>query len=183
MKNQEHIIKASIQGDQRAQRELYEAYRVRWFMVSMRYGKNRMQAEDILQEGLVNIYRNLKSYDATRAAFSTWSTRVLINAALAYLKKSSWNDALTNLDDLNDQQDSDETIYDKLSAKELTKLIQDLPVGYRLTFNMYVVEGYKHKEIAEALGISVGTSKSQLARARRELRNKLESQLTASGHE
>ena len=142
-----------------------------------------MQAEDIFQEGMINIFRNLHSYDHSKAAFSTWSTRVLINAALTYLKKNNWADSMGELEGATNMHDQNETIYEKLSAKELTSLVQNLPVGYRLVFNLYVIEGYKHHEIAEQLGISEGTSKSQLFKAKRELKKVLELQLTSSGHE
>ena len=152
-------------------------------MIALRYGKNKMQAEDILQEGLIAIFKNLHQYDHRKAAFSTWSTRVLINAGLRYLKKNNWPNTFKDIDEVYDLGDDGETIYDQLSAKELTLLIQKLPVGYRLVFNMYAVEGYSHKEIAKELGIEVGTSKSQLSKARKTLRVYLENQLTKSTDE
>lgn len=142
-----------------------------------------MQAEDIMQEGMINIYRNLATYNKEKAAFSTWSTRVIINAALSYLKKNAWSEALENLDMVYDAHDRTETIYDKLSAQELTQLVQQLPTGYRVIFNLYVIEGFTHREIAEQLNINEGTSKSQLSKARRELRKKLETQLNYKVHE
>jgi len=178
-----HTIKKCQAGDPKSQRKLYDMYKTRWYMISSRYGKNKMQKEDILQEGMINIFKNLKSYNPNRAAFSTWSSRVLINAALLYLKKSTWSDSMGNIDDVYDNAQQGETIYDKLSAKELTELVQSLPTGYRVVFNLYVVDGYTHKEIAEKLGISDGTSKSQLSKARKELRKKLESQLNSNLYE
>jgi len=142
-----------------------------------------MQAEDIMQEGLINIYKNLSTFNDNKASFPTWSTRVLINAALNYLKKNIWADKMSDIDQAYDASDKSETVYDKLSAKELTALIQQLPTGYRVIFNLYNIEGYNHREIAEKLGISEGTSKSQLSKARRELRNKLESQLNSNLYE
>lgn len=183
MKDLVHILKKSQAGDQVAQRRLYEQCRSRWYMTSLRYGKNKMQAEDIMQEGMINIYKNLHTYDVDRAAFSTWSTRVLINAALSYLKKNSWADSMGDIDQIYDAHDESETIYDRLSARELTQLVQTLPTGYRVVFNMYVIEGYTHKEIATILGISDGTSKSQLLKARKKLRTKLESQFNSDLHE
>lgn len=183
MNDLDKIIKQSQKGNVASQRKLYELHQSRWFMVSLRYGKNKMQAEDILQEGLINIYNNLSSYDSSKAAFSTWSTRVLINSALNYLKKNIWADKMSDIDEVYDITDNSETVYDKLSAKELTQLVQQLPTGYRVVFNLYVIEGYNHREIGEQLGISEGTSKSQLSKARKELRNKLESQLNSNLYE
>lgn len=183
MKEIAHIIQNAKNGDTVAQRNLYEAYRTQWYMVSMRYGKNKMQAEDIMQEGLINIFKNLHTYKSDRSAFSTWSTRVLINAALNYLKKNAWADTMSDVDELYDAKDHSETIYERLSANELTQLVSTLPTGYRVVFNLYVIEGYNHREIAEQLGINEGTSKSQLSKARRELRSKLETQLNSSLYE
>lgn len=183
MKEVQHIIHKSIKGDPTAQRALYEHHRTQWYMTSLRYGKNKMEAEDIFQESLINIFNRLKSYDANKGAFTTWSTRVIINSAMTYLKKNNWANSMAGLDNLYDVNDQSEDVYDRLSAKELTLLVQQLPVGYRLVFNLYAIEGFTHKEIAEQLEISIGTSKSQLFKARRELQKALESQLNSSGHE
>ncbi len=170
-------------GDASAQRALYEEYRTRWYMTSLRYGKNKMEAEDIFQEALINIFNRLESYDHNKGAFTTWSTRVIINSAMTYLKKNSWANSMSGLENSYTVETEVVDIYDQLSAKELTLLVQKLPLGYRLVFNMYAIEGFTHKEIADQLEISVGTSKSQLFKARRELQKTLESQLTSSSHE
>lgn len=177
-----HIIQASSKGDEQAQRTLYEAYRSQWYMTSMRFGKNKSQADDIFQEGLIYIYKDLHQYDSKKSQFSTWSTRILINAALRFLKKYNWIDTISEYENSKESYETSETIYDSLAAKELTLIIQKLPLGYRIVFNMYVIEGYSHKEIAEELDITVGTSKSQLSKAKRHLRNVLETQLTKSSH-
>lgn len=169
-----------MRGDQAAQRQLYEQYRTRWYMISLRYGKSNVQADDIFQEGIIQIYKDLNQFDPKRGAFSTWSSRVLVNAALRYLRKYNWTNTLNNEGEMNLVESSDETVYQKLAAKELTALIQKLPVGYRLVFNMYVLEGFKHHEIADKLGITTGTSKSQLAKARKQLKTMLEDQLIHS---
>ncbi len=178
-----HIIHKATKGNPDAQRAIYDKYRTRWYMTSLRYGKNKMEAEDIFQEALINIFNRLNTYDSNKSAFTTWSTKVIINTAMTYLKKNSWANSMSGLDHLYDVHDKSETVYDTLSAKELTMLVQSLPVGYRLVFNMYAIEGFSHKEIASQLDITVGTSKSQLFKARRELQQKLESQLNSSNHE
>jgi len=176
-KNEHHIISKCLRGDDAAQRELYDLYRVKWYMLSLRYSNSRDEANDIMQEGLIGIFNDLHQFDSTRGKFSTWSCRVLVNAALRYLKKHSWHSMVSYLDHLEDITSQEINIVDKLSAKELTGLLQKLPTGYRIVFNMYVIEGYSHKEIALHLGIAEGTSKSQLAKARKALREKLEVQL------
>lgn len=183
MNQLKHIIKSCSEGDQKAQRSLYEMYRTRWYMLSLRYGKSKTQADDIFQEGLIQIYKDLHQFDETKSAFSTWSSRVLVNSALKYLKKYNWIDTISEMEEATEIGSGSEDIFQKLATKELTQLIQKLPLGYKLVFNMYVIEGYGHKEIAEALGISIGTSKSQLSKARKTLRHQLESQLNYSGHE
>jgi len=176
------IIKRAADGHESAQRKLYEQYRNQWYMLSLRYGKNKSQADDIFQEGLINIYKDLHQFDASRSAFGTWSSRVMINAALRYLKKYNWIDSFSDLDYAADKGDESETVYQKLAAKELTEIIKQLPLGYRLVFNMYAIEGFSHKEIADQLGITVGTSKSQLSKARAQLRSVLEQQLIVSSN-
>jgi len=147
-------------------------------MLCLRYGKNNYEADDIFQEGLIRVYKDLHQFDETRSAFETWSSRLMSHAALRYLKKNSWHQTISNIDDASECSEENETIYDQLAAKELTTLIQQLPIGYRIVFNMYVLEGYGHKDIAKELGITEGTSKSQLFKAKKMLRQKIEFQLT-----
>lgn len=171
-----HIIKKCIEGQQEAQRLLYDQYKVNWFMVCLRYGNDRSQAEDILQEGLIQIFKDLHQYDAQKSKFVTWSSRLIVHAALRYLKKYQWKHQFIALEEVENIINDSENIFDKLSARELTFLVQELPIGYRLVFNMYAIEGFKHKEISKLLGISEGTSKSQLSKARKVLKRKLEEQ-------
>lgn len=178
MKPIETIIANSVIGQEVAQRELYLLYRVKWYMVSKRYAKNNAQADDIFQEGLIQIYKDLHQFDAKRASFDTWSYRVISHAALRYLKKDRKHQAYAGLELIEEVEDNSETIFDQLAAKELTQLLQTLPTGYRIVFNMYVLEGYSHKEIAKQLNITDGTSRSQLAKAKRMLKEKLEYHLS-----
>ena len=183
MQNLPNIIKLAIDGNAEAQRELYEEHRVYWYMLCMRYGKSKTQADDIFQEGLIKVYKDLYQFDDGKSAFRTWSSRVMVHSALRYLKKYTWLDTLSLEEEASHYEDTDETVYSKLAARELTMVVQQLPIGYRLVFNMYAIEGYSHKEIAAELGISDGTSKSQLSKARKYLRNKLESQLKITSYE
>lgn len=143
-------------------------------MICLRYGKDRRDAEEMMQEGLISVFKSLPQFDRKKALFSTWSGKVMVNAALQYLRKWKRLDFDLNIDELNEEIMCDKSLYDNLEAKELTSIIQKLPDGYRTVFNMYVVEGYKHKEIAELLNISENTSKSQLFKAKKILRNQLE---------
>jgi RNA polymerase sigma factor (sigma-70 family) len=168
------IIEKTLNGDQAAMQELYQLHERYWFRVCLRYGRNRSEAQDIMQEGLVLIFRDLHQFDPEKGAFRSWSNRVLVNAALRFLKKHQWQLSFEDLESARNEPDFSETSLDKLSAKEITEVIQQLPSGYRMVFNMYVIEGYSHKEIAALLNISVGTSKSQLSKAKKMLRQKIE---------
>lgn len=153
---------------------LYENYKVKWFMICLRYAHNKTDAEDMLQEGLISVFKELRQYDPKKAQFSAWSNKVMVNASLQHLRK--WNKLNFNqqIDDYDNQLVNNEDVFDSLGAKELMALVQNLPDGYRVVFNLYVIEGYKHKEIADILSISENTSKTQLLKAKRMLRNQLE---------
>ena len=174
MPDENRLIKKCKSNDPRAQRELYEIYRVKWFMICLRYAHDRSEAEDMLQEGLISVFNEIKKYDPERAGFAAWSNKNMVNAALQHLRK--WKKLKFNqdIDDHDDQFIQQEEVYGKLGAMELTGMIQNLPDGYRTVFNLYVVEGYKHIEIAEMLLISESTSKTQLLKAKNMLRQQLE---------
>ncbi len=168
------LIKKILEGNKAAMEALYGQHKQHWFRLCLRYGKNRSQAQDIFQEGLIAVFRDLKQFDSRRGTFRNWSNRVMVNAALRYLKKHHWQQSFEDLSIVESKATFSEGILDRISAKELTLVIQQLPSGYRIVFNMYEIEGYTHKEIAETLNISVGTSKSQLSKAKKLLRQKLE---------
>lgn len=142
-------------------------------MICLRYAPNKVEAEDMLQEGLISVFKDLKQYDPKRATFSAWSNKVMVNAALQYLRK--WKNLNLNqsIDGYEEQFAENEDIVDTLSAKELNSFVQKLPDGYRIVFNLYVMEGYKHREIAELLSISENTSKTQLFKAKKMLGNQI----------
>jgi RNA polymerase sigma-70 factor (ECF subfamily) len=168
------IIKKCLKGNARAQRALYDTHKVKWFMICLRYAHNKTEAEDILQEGLISVFKNLKQYDPKKADFAAWSNKVIVNAALQYLRKWKKFDFNQSIDNYEDRLSYPEDVFGKLGAKELTTMVQQLPDGYRIVFNLYVIEGYKHREIAEKLSISENTSKTQLLKAKKMLRNQLE---------
>ena len=168
------IIRKCLKNKAQAQRELYELYKVKWFMICLRYAHNKMEAEDMLQEGLISVFKELKQFDPNRATFSAWSNKVMVNAALQHLRKWKKQNFTETVDDYENKVAYDENVFETLGARELTVMVQNLPEGYRVVFNLYVIEGYKHKEIAEILSISENTSKTQLLKAKRMLRNQLE---------
>ncbi len=169
-------IKAAKKGESNAQRYLYEQYKVSLFAICLRYSRDRSEAEDILQEGFINIFKDLHQYTG-EGNIEGWMRRVMVNTALRYLRK--WKKDWQHEDSKAHEESfqSQEVVFHQLGLEELTRMIQRLPSGYKVVFNLYVIEGYSHKEIADLLGVSVNTSKSQLFKAKAALRKQLEQQL------
>lgn len=149
-------------------------YKVKWFMICLRYAQDKSEAEDMLQEGLISVYKEIKQYNPDKASFAAWSNKVMVNAALQFLRK--WRRIKFNQDieQYNTQLIQHEDVFGQIGAKEINAMVQKLPDGYRTVFNLYVMEGYKHREIAEMLSISENTSKTQLLKAKNLLRDQLE---------
>ena len=158
----------------RAQTALYELYKRYWFAICLRYQGSRQDAEDCLQNSLIKIFSNIKQFDSAKGEFKSWSAQIIVNENLMFLRSAQRTEELneTNHNIFSDELAEEEGIG--ISAEQLTRLMQKLPVGYRTVFNLYVMEGYTHKEIGEILNISSGSSKSQLAKARRMLRRHME---------
>lgn len=167
------LIRRCLAGNPAAQRELYEAFKVPLFRVCLRYAKDRSEAEDMLQDGFIKIFQDLKNYRGT-GVFAGWMRKVMVNTALQHLRKQKKMFPSIDLQEVHDQFETDEDIHSDLNAKALTQLVQQLPAGYRAVFNLYVIEGYSHQEIAQQLGITTSTSKSQLFKAKASLRGLLE---------
>jgi len=158
------LLQMAIQEDERAFRAIYDMLSGKMYSLCIRYTGNTHDADDVFQEGLIRLYRNLDKYQGT-GSFEGWARRIFVNSCLDYLK-SKQKLLYAELSDNNDVPTSELSGLDKLTQDDLLKIIQKLPSGYRLIVNLYLVEGYNHKEIGEMLGISEGTSKSQLSRAR-----------------
>ena len=134
--------------------------------VCLRYADNREMAEDFLQDGFIKVFSSIRSY-SYEGSFEGWMRRIFVNTALEALRK---NDLLRNgveLNALEPQQEADYSAVEKISADELMELIAQLPLGFRTVFNMFAIEGYSHREIAETLNINESTSRSQYTRAKR----------------
>jgi len=172
--NDEKIINEVKKNNRKAQEQLYTKYKTFWFMICLRYHKNRADALDALQNALVNIFSKIHQFDEKKGSFNAWSSRIVVNENLMLLRKKVSSFDMESISDKFEVRDHGETPVDKLCAKELTLLIQELPEGYRAVFNLYVMEGKNHNEIATLLNISKGTSKSQLYKARKFLQRKIE---------
>jgi RNA polymerase sigma-70 factor (ECF subfamily) len=140
--------------------------------ICLRFAGNEMEADDILQEGFIKVITKIKDF-RNEGSFEGWIRRTIINTAINYYRRNLRYSKFQDIDDCDVPNNSDETIFDKLSREELVQLIQELPNGYRTVFNLNVLEGYTHKEIGQMLNISDNTSKSQLTRARSILQKKV----------
>jgi len=172
------IIDGCKAGKQEEFRKLYELYASPMLAVCYRYSRNMVDAEDILQEGFVKVFRKIKSFRGS-GSFEGWLRRVMVNTAInhynANIKHSFQDEYDDNIHDRVDETALSEKVFveDGIDYEQVLKLLQQLPEGYNMVFNMYVLDGLSHKEIAEELKITESTSKSQLFKARRRLRELL----------
>lgn len=177
MVSEEKIIEGCLKGKRSAYYQLYSQYSKVMLGICLRYARNTSEAEDILQDGFVKIFQNIHKY-SFKGSFEGWMKRIMINTALNHNRNNLKHYFHADIDEIEDYTVIDsEVVVDKmefpLNSDELMVLIQELPNGYRTVFNLYVFEGYAHKEIAEMLEISENTSKSQLSKARKYLKNKI----------
>jgi RNA polymerase sigma factor (sigma-70 family) len=170
------LIQRLIEQDRSAQKQLYDRYSPLMFSVCRRYLRSREDAEEALVSGFYKIFANIASYTGG-GSFEGWIRRIMVNEALMQLRKSQ---PLVFPGDSFVPPDTEDSfsIEADISAREILALLDELPPGYRTVFNLYVLEGFKHHEIAEALQISINTSKSQLLLAKEKLRKLL----TAKGY-
>jgi RNA polymerase sigma-70 factor (ECF subfamily) len=170
---EENLIKACLKGKAKAQRALYDKYCDGMFVLCLRYASVKDDAEDILQEGFIKVFKDLKDYKPI-APLGAWMRRVMINTALQHIRKNK-NQLENDSDNILHLHNRQEPVaLDKLKADDLLYEIRSLPEAYRSVFNLYAIEGYSHREIAEMLSISVANSKVRLNRARGILRSRLE---------
>lgn len=163
------LIQRCLNGDRKSQRMLYKQYYGYGMVTCIRYAHNKEEAQEILNDGFIKVFKNLERFDFKKP-FKYWLRRILINTAIDYLRKyKKYHDTL-DLDQATQIENKEIDGFDNLSAKDLLNLVQQLAPSYRMVFNLYVIEGYSHKEIAQQMGISVGTSKSNLSYARNRLK-------------
>ena len=165
------LIEACKKGDRVAQKNLYDIFSKKMYMVCLRYTKSQQEAEDVLQESFIKIFKNLNGYRGD-SRFSYWVKRIVINTALNSQRKKLYMYPMVDIDEVKNVTGSNKALAD-FSLEELLKLIRELPTGCQTVFNLFAIEGYSHKEIAEMLEVSEGTSKSQFARARKLLQEKI----------
>lgn len=168
-----HLLDSCIRGDRQAQKALYDRLAGRMFPVCIRYVGDRTLAEDVLQDGFITLFTKLKDYKGD-GSFEGWARRIFVTTALMSLRKKDALKMSEELDTVRGMKAETTSQIQNIGYKELMELVMSLPPGFRTVFNMYAIEGYSHKEIAESLGITETTSRTQLSRARVWLQNKIQ---------
>ena len=170
MLTEQELIEGCRQGQRAIQRALYERYCRKMLVLCLRYSKTTAEAEDILQEGFVKVFNAIKDF-RQESKLETWITRIMVNTALNVQRKKLYLFPMVDVTEL--ELPEREVSISGINHDQLLEMIQSLPQGCQIVFNMFAIEGFSHKEIAEQLGISEGTSKSQFARAKSLLQQKL----------
>lgn len=170
MLTEQELIDGSRKNDRSFQKALYERYCRKMMVVCMRYSRTTGEAEDILQEGFIKVFQGIKDF-RQQSKLETWITRIMVNTALNFQRKKLYLFPMVDVQDLDLPEN--EISISSIHFSQLLEMIQSLPQGCQIVFNLFAIEGYNHKEIAEMLGVSEGTSKSQYARARALLQEKL----------
>ena len=167
------LVSECAKGNARAQRALFDKFAPKMLTVCLRYAKDTTEAEDVLQEGFVKVFGKLSDFKM-EGSLEGWIRRIMVNTSLDSIRKNKKYLTDAKLEDVDYKVMSLESASDQLQAEDLLKLVQLLPEGYKVVFNLFAIEGYSHKEIADLLGVSENTSKSQYSRARAHLRMQLE---------
>jgi len=173
--DEQTLIDECLKGKSIAQQKLFEMFAPKMMGVCLRYMKSTDEAEDVLQEGFIKVFSKLSGFQRN-GSLEGWVRRIMVNTALDQIRK---NEKFSNSSSISDQLykfQIDDYTFENLAAEDLLAMINAMPDGYKVVFNMFAIEGYSHKEISNTLGISENTSKSQYSRARAFLREKLEVQ-------
>jgi len=173
MKIDEAFIKRLQKKDKKTQLAFYNFLSAKLYGICLRYANSGDDANDILQEGFIRVFRHINDYRGD-GSFEGWVRRTIVNTAINYYKKEKKRGYNVDLEYVKKDYISSETAIEKMSFNELLGLIRELPLGYRTVFNLNVIEGYTHREIGEMLNISENTSKSQLSRAKMAIQKKLD---------
>lgn len=172
LSDEKDIVSACKKGNRSAFEVLYKTYAGRLLAMAYRYTHTSFEAEDIVQETFIRVFQRIGQYE-NKGSFEGWLKRILVTTAINHFHSTKKEREKDDIQEMEIQDHNAEDIIDKISADELSRLIQQLPQGYRMVFNLYVIEGYTHKEIAEMLSVEEGTSKSQLSKARNMLKEML----------
>lgn len=169
----QQLIDECKKGNRLAQKELYDKYARKMMGVCLRYVSDRETARDLLQDGFVKVFTSLDTYTGS-GVFDAWIRKIFVNGALEYLRRGDVLREASDWDSIAEPVKSfSVSAVSELSAAELMKLVQELPAGFRAVFNLFAIEGYSHREIAEMMNITESTSRSQYTRARQLLQKRV----------
>lgn len=166
------LVRRCLEGDRIAHKLFFSSYAGKMKTVCRRYAGKSVEADDLLQEGFIRVFKNLHQFQF-KGSLEGWIRRIMVHSSIKYITKKGNREDFSELPEY-EMSSYDESALSALSAKELLAVIETLPDGYRMVFNMYAIEGYSHAEIAEKLGIKSSTSRSQLVKARVYLQKRLE---------
>lgn len=165
------LIESCQSGKQSSFKELYENYKQALFVICLRYSSSKEEAEDMLQDSFLKIFKEINSFDRSKGSFYTWASRITINTNLEQIRRNKMKiedlETVINSSELRDTFD----VISSMQLAEIIKEIQKMPVGYRTVFNLYFIEGYNHKEIGQLLGVTESTSKTQLMKSKSYFKN------------
>jgi RNA polymerase sigma factor (sigma-70 family) len=167
-----NLLKKCLEGDRQSQSALYAMLAPKMFVVCLRYSKNREEAEEVLQEGFLKVFQFIHQFKG-EGSLEGWVRKIMVNCALQKIRSRARMAPVLNIEPYDNHFPLLDNIEGHLNSKELLQLVMALPPAYKTVFNLFVFEGYKHSEIADMLGISEGTSKSNLSDARTLLKKKI----------
>lgn len=170
--SERELVDACLRNERSAQKALYERFSGQMMAVCLRYAGNTSDASDMMQEGFIKVFEKLGQYKGD-GALGAWVRRIMINSALIQIRKEKRHAFHEDIDDSIGLENEQFSVLEQMAAEEILTLVSLLPDGYRTVFNLYAIEGYSHKEIAESLGITESTSKTQFHKAKIQLRHQL----------
>lgn len=167
------LIKECVKGNAKAQRFLFDKFAPKMLTVCIRYAKNKSDAEDVLQDAFIKVFNKINEFK-NEGSLEGWIRRIMVNTSLDQIRKNIKFSNDTDLEAVSYKLENNDFTFENLVSEDLLKLINSMPNGYRVVFNMFAIEGYSHQEIASTLGVTENTSKSQYLRARNFLKKELE---------
>ena len=166
---EEQLVKECVSGKHSAQKKFYDLFAKKMMGVCLRYTNNYEEAQDVLQEGFIKIFNKLPLFES-KGSLEGWIRRIMVNTALDAYRKAKKHQKNVDVGSVEFMLDSTDFIIESINADDLLEIIRSIPEGYRVVFNLFAIEGYSHKEIADQLGVTESTSKSQYSRAKKMLR-------------
>ncbi|MBI3500480.1 MAG: RNA polymerase sigma factor [Bacteroidetes bacterium] len=176
----EELLKGCVSKNPAAQKALFEKFSRKMMGICLRYAERSEEAEDMLQNSFIRVFEKIETFRGS-GSLEGWIRKIVMNESLTLLRKNKPMQMNIDIEDATYMIPGNNHIGEKINEKDLLRMIQKLPVGFRTVFNMYAIEGYSHKEIGELLGITEGTSKSQYSRAKVHLQNMLKSEVAMAG--